>query len=183
MSGLDPSGPSQPTQQTGLNQPGNPASKTDAENKTAQTSDNAPTIDRRTEHDVPSTHNEDARPSALGAGDSGPLKVNDVSKSDQHPYGKNPELEGEQMAVLGEGEVAQAVRSGGGGGHKGEADLLENIDQKAKDHEAELKRRGERTGKEIEAEESEDWTGKKADIGEALGGRGAAVVLAPEGAS
>lgn len=182
MSGLDPSGPSQPTQQSGLNQANNAASKTAAEDQTSRTANASATVDSRTSHDVPSTHNEAPRPSALGAGDTGPLKVKDVSKSDQHPYSKDGNLEGEQMRAPGEGEVAEAVRSGGGGGHLGQDDLVGDLDRKARDHEAELKRRGERTGQEIEEEEHEDWTNKRADVGEALAGRGNKVVLAPEGA-
>lgn len=183
MSAMSPDEPAQPTQQTGLNQPGNPASKTGAEASTANTADNAPETERRTSHDVPSTHDGDARPSALGAGDTGPLKERDISKSDQHPYSKNSELDGEQMRAPGEGEVADAVKGGGGGGHLGEGDLVSDMDRKAREHDAELKRRGERTGKEIDEEEHEDWTNRSADVGEALGGRGTKVVLAPEGTS
>lgn len=178
-SGLDPSGPSQPTQQTGLNQAGNPASKTAAEGQASQQVDQSTSIDHR----VPSTHDQPARPSALGAGDTGPLKEEDISRSDQaHPYEKDGNLEGEQMRAPGEGEVAEAVRSGGGGGHLGQEDLMSDIDRKAAEHDAELKRRGERTGQEIEEEEKEDWTNKKADVSEALSGRETKVVLAPEGA-
>lgn len=182
MSALNPSEPAQPPQQSGLNQPGNPASKTTNEAQTAQTSDRAPETDRRTSHDVPSTHEGAAQPSALGAGETGPLKERDISKSDQHPYSKS-ELDGEQMRAPGEGEVSEAVKSGGGGGHLGQGDLMDDMDRKSREHEEELKRRGERTGKEIEEEEHEDWTNKSADVGEALAGRDTKVVLAPEGAS
>lgn len=183
MSSSDPTEPAQPTQQSGLNQPSNPASKTGAEQGAAQVSDNAPETDRRTSHDVPSTHGGEARPSALGAGDTGPLKEHDISESDQHPYSEDPNLEGEQMRMAGEGDVAHAVKSGGGGGHKGMGDLAGDMDRKTREHQTELQRRGERTGQEIEEEEHEDWTNKSADVGEALGGRGTKVVLAPEGAS
>ena len=179
---LDPSGPSQPTMQTGLNQPNNPADKTSAEGQSSQQTDQSAPVDHRKAHDVPSTHDGAARPSALGAGDTGPLKFNDMSKSDEaHPYSKDGNLEGEQMRAPGEGEVAEAVRKGGGGGHAEEGDLMSDIDRKAEEHAAELKKRGERTGEEIEAEEKEDWTDKRADVAEALAG--SKVVLAPEGAS
>lgn len=181
MSSLDPNEPAQPAQQSGLNQAGNPASKTGAEQQSAQTTDNAPQTDSRTSNDVPSTHGGAPQPSALGAGDTGPLKERDISKSDEHPYSENPNLEGEQMRMAGEGEVAEAVQSGGGGGHKGQGDLMSDMDRKAREHDDELRRRGERTGKEIEEEEHEDWTNKSADVGEALGGRDTKVVLAPEG--
>lgn len=182
MSNLDPSGPSQPTMQTGLNQSNNPADKTAAEGQAARTTDQSAPVDQRSKNDVPSTHDGAAQPSALGSGETGPLKENDLSRSDAaHPYSEDGNLEGEQMRAPGEGDVAQAVRSGGGGGHAQEGDLLSDIDRKAKEHDAELKRRGERTGKEIEEEEKEDWTNKRADVGEALAG--STVVLAPEGAS
>ncbi|ETN43390.1 uncharacterized protein HMPREF1541_02549 [Cyphellophora europaea CBS 101466] len=183
MSALSPDEPAQPTQQTGLNQAGNPASKTANEDAAARTTDSSATTEQRTTNDVPSTHDGDARPSALGSGDTGPLKERDISKSDQHPYSKNSELDGEQMRAPGEGEVAEAVKGGGGGGHKGQGDLMDDMDRKKQEHDAELKRRGERTGKEIEEEESEDWTNRNADVGEALAGRGTKIVLAPEGTS
>lgn len=181
MSALNPNEPAQPSQQTGLNQPGNPASKTTTEERTARTSESGPETDRRTSRDVPSTHDGAAQPSALAAGDTGPLKERDISKSDQHPYSKS-ELDGEQMRAPGEGEVAEAVKSGGGGGHSGQDDLLGDMDRKSEEHEEELKRRGERTGKEIEEENNEDWTNKSANVAEALSGRETKVVLAPEGA-
>lgn len=84
------------------------------------------------------------------------------------------------MRAPGEGEVADAVRSGGGGGHLGEESLTKNMEAKAEAHAVELRKRAERTGAEIEEEENEDWTGQKADVGEALSGRGNKVVLAPE---
>ncbi len=92
------------------------------------------------------------------------------------------------MRMAGEGDVAQAVRQGGGGGHAGEESLTSEMDRKTAEHEAELHKRGERTGKEIEEEEKEDWTGKKADVASALGGGRETidegdrpkVVLAPE---
>lgn len=172
MSALDPSAPSQPTQQTGLNQEDNAASKTSAEQTTSKdkTSTNSKPIDHRESHDVPSHHGEDARPSALGAGDTGSLKEKSIPESDKQGYSTgDSNLDGEQMRAPGEGEVAQAVKQGGGGGHKDAESLTEDLGDKAQEHEQELHKRGERTGKEIEEEEGEDWTGKKADIAEALG--------------
>lgn len=84
------------------------------------------------------------------------------------------------MRAPGEGEVAEAVSKGGGGGHGEEESLTQNLDAKAERHKEELHARGEKTGAEIEEEEKEDWTGKKADVGEALSGRGNKIVLAPE---
>ncbi|KIW41046.1 uncharacterized protein PV06_06643 [Exophiala oligosperma] len=176
MSALDPSAPSQPTQQTGLNQAGNPASKTTAEQATsrADTSNgkDARIIDHRESHDVPSQHSGAAHPGARGSGARGPLTENLIPESDAQNYSQNSELEGEQMRMAGEGDVARAVRRGGGGGHAGEESLTADVDRKQAEHEAELHKRGERTGKEIEEEGNEDWTGKKADVASALvGGR------------
>ncbi|KIW22195.1 uncharacterized protein PV07_12106 [Cladophialophora immunda] len=172
MSELDPQAPSQPSQQTGLNQGLNPASKTSQEQTAAQdtSSTQSKTVDRRSAHDVPSEHGEAAKPGALGIGERGPLTERRIPESDAQNYSEgNSNLEGEQMRMPGEGNVARAVRKGGGGGYGEEESLTQNIDRKAADHERELHRRGERTGKEIEEEEQEDWTGKKADIASALG--------------
>ncbi|OAL31244.1 hypothetical protein AYO20_08299 [Fonsecaea nubica] len=172
MSNLDPHAPSQPSQQTGLNQGQNPASKTAQEQTTAQdtSSNQSKTVDRRSAHDVPSEHGEVAKPGALGSGERGPLTEKRIPESDAQNYSKgDSNLEGEQMRMPGEGDVARAVRTGGGGGYGEEESLTQNIDKMAAEHERELHRRGERTGKEIEEEAQEDWTGKKADIASALG--------------
>lgn len=59
---------------------------------------------------------------------------------------------------------------------------MEGIEEKSRDHREALHAKGEKTGKEIEEEGKEDWTGRKGDVdvGEALGGRGTAVVLAAD---
>jgi len=186
MSALDPSGPSQPNQQSGLNQANNAASKTSQEQTNAvdtESTSQAP-IDHRGGHKVPSNYDkseDSATSTAMGYGDRGPLMEKDISESDAvHEYSDDPNTEGEQMRMAGEGDVADAVRSGGGGGHKDADSITADLDSKTKEHEEELHKRGHRTGKEIEDEEHEDWTGRKADIGEALGGRGNKIVLAPE---
>lgn len=138
-------------------------------------------IDHREQRDVPSQHGEAATATALGQGDTGPLKEKDVSRSDAaHNYSKDGNLEGEQMRAPGEGNVADAVKSGGGGGHAGQDSLTENLDAKAERHKEELHARGQKTGAELEEEEKEDWTDRKADVGEALSGRDTKIVLAPE---
>jgi hypothetical protein len=144
---LDPTGPSQPTQQTGLNQAFNPVSKTSCESSTSKQSNPSQTIDHREEHDVPSTHSSDAQPSPLGSGDRGPLKERSIPASDAQNYSDSDkgDLEGEQMRAPGEGDVADAVREGGGGGHKGQGDFVGDMDRKKEEHEQELKNRGMRT--------------------------------------
>ena len=178
---MDPQAPSQPSQQTGLNQAQNPADKTTTEQATSQeeSSTASAPVDYRQQHDVPSTHFDQATSTSLGYGDTGSLKEKDISESKKQNYSES-ELDGEQMRAAGEGDVAQAVKSGGGGGHVGEASLTANMDREAEEHTAALHERGQRSGEEIEHEEREDWTGKKADIGEALGGRDTKVVLAAE---
>ena len=87
------------------------------------------------------------------------------------------------MRAPGEGEVAAAVTNkADAGGHGEEGALEAGMEDKARQHEEALHARGMRTGKEIEEEGREDWTGKKGevDLGEALGGRGRGVVLAAE---
>lgn len=192
MSALDPTAPSQPSQQVGLDQSRNPASKTSAEEAASRDTSSlqSRTIDHRQPHDVPQQHGSAPNYGAMGSGERGPLTEKYIPESDAQNYSQgDSQLDGEQMRAPGEGDVAHAVRTGGGGGHGEEASLTQNIDRKAADHEAELHRRGERTGKEIEEEEREDWTGKKADVAAALiegrEGRDAeaprpAIILAPE---
>lgn len=178
---MNPSEPSQPTQQTGLNQAYNPADKTSAEQSRAQdpsSTANAP-VERRTQQDIPSQHDEKPQSTSLGYGDTGPLKQMDTSESDKMNYSSS-ELDGEQMRAPGEGDVARAVQGDGGGGYGTEGSLTADMNRKAAEHKEALHERGERTGAEIEAEEREDWTGRKADIGEALGGRDTKIVLAAE---
>ena len=181
-SGLDPSAPSQPTQQTGLNQAQNPAEKTTTESSTSQQPQSAHKIDHRDQHDVASTHSSKAKPSGLGAGETGELTENHIPESDAQQYSSDGNLEGEQMRAPGEGEIADAVRQGGGGGHNEEKEIGGDMDRKREEHDAELRSRGQRTQEEVEEEEKEDWTGRKGDVdvGEALGGRGMGVVLAAE---
>jgi hypothetical protein len=180
---MDPKGPSQPSQQNSYNQPTNPSTQTASELTQSHNhfSATAPTTDHRQPHDVPSSHHSDATASSLGRGDTGPLKQRDISASDAQNHSKS-ELEGEQMRASGEGDVASAVTGKTFGGHGEESGLTENMEEKTRHHEDALHGRGERTGKDIEEEGSENWTGKKGEVnlGEALGGRGTAVVLAGE---
>lgn len=183
---LDPSAPSQPNQQAGLDQSQNPASKTSDEEIRAEDPSHTaqPPIDRRSAHDVPSAHGGDPTATSLGRGDTGTLAQRDLPASDAQNYSSNPNQEGEKMRAPGEGDVAEAVTKGAGKtGAGGEQESLsQNLEAKAEAHKQALHERGERTGAEIEEEEKEDWTGKKdgVDLERALGGRGIAVVEAPE---
>jgi hypothetical protein len=186
QSALDPSAPSQPNQQSGLDQSKNTASKTSEEETKAQdtSSTSEAPIDHRSQNDVLSSHGEEATDSSLGRGDTGSLKQRDLPESDAQNYSEDPNQEGEQMRAPGEGDVADAVTKGTGKtGAGGEQESLgQNMDAKTEAHKQALHERGERTGAEIEEEEKEDWTGTKrsVDLGQALGGRGIAVVEAPE---
>jgi hypothetical protein len=183
---MDSSAPSQPNQQTSLEQSKNPASKTSEEQTKAQdvSSTSQPPIDHRSQHDMPSTNGEEATSSSLGHGDTGSLKEKDIPGSDAQNYSDDPNTEGEQMRAPGEGDVANAVMGGMGkaGGSGEQESLMENIGAKMEAHKQALHERGEKTGAEIEEEKNEDWTGKKnnVDLRRALGGRGMAVVEAPE---
>lgn len=203
---MDPQAPSQPSQQTGVEQSKNPASQTTFERSTGAANDasNAPPMETRS---VPSQRSEeDSKPTStsLGYGDSGALKERDISESDQQNYSNKPDpnLEGEQMRAPGEGDVAAAVQGTAENSRTGHAEgesLTANMDAKVGAHEDELHARGKRTGKEIEEEEGEDWTGMrgKVDLNAALGRdgkdgevtgvgeteRGTGVVLAAESVS
>jgi hypothetical protein len=179
---LDPAAPSQPDQQVSLDQSQNPASKTTEEQTQAcdpSSTAQAP-IDHRTPHDVPSSHGQAATSSSLGRGHTGALQQKAIPESDAQNYSADPDKEGEQMRALGEGDVADAVVRKAGGGREQES-LGQNMEAKTEAHRQALHEKGERTGAEIEGEK-EDWTGKKnsVDLGQALGGRGIAVVEAPE---
>jgi hypothetical protein len=61
--------------------------------------------------------------------------------------------------------------------------LMETIDARTEAHNQALHERRGRMGAEIEEEKNKGWTGRKKnsiDQGRALGGRGVAVVRAPE---
>jgi len=201
---MDPQDPSQPSQQTAVEQSRNPAEQTSDERNIADndTSKNAPTIESRS---VPSQRSEDnssPTETAMGYGDRGPLKERDISESDTQNYSNKSDLEGEQMRAPGEGDVADAVQGKGNNpdsGHAEEESLTDNLGAKTQAHEEELHKRGQRTGKEIEEEEGENWTGLKGkvDLNAALGRdgkdgevtgvgeteRGTGVVLAAESVS
>jgi hypothetical protein len=145
---MDPQAPSQPPQQTGLDQSQNPVDKTTTEQALSQdTSSTASAIiDHRKEHDVPSQHAREATSTSLGYGDTGPFKEKDTLESQKMNYSKS-EWEGEQMRPLGEGDVAAAVQGGGGGGHAGQDSLTADMGKKTQEHKEALHERGQRTAR------------------------------------
>lgn len=176
---------SQPAKETSYKESSNPADSTSAEQfagaREAAASDNTPKVDRRSAHDVESTHDNPAEPSALGSGDTGPLTEKALPKSTAETVSSS-ENDGEQMRAPGEGEIADAVQNKAEKGGFGEQEsLTRDMDAKKAEHEEKLKKYG--LLPERDPEEREDWSGagKEVDIDAALGGRGPAVVGVGEG--
>ncbi|KAL9111358.1 MAG: hypothetical protein Q9227_004235 [Pyrenula ochraceoflavens] len=191
---MDPTAPSQPSQQTAYNQPANPSTQTDAEQHTAASRNNAPQIDRRQAHDVPSRHGATATASSLGYGDTGALKEKDLGESNalnaaegDFAAGRDPNLEGEQMRAPGEGDVANTIRDPQKHTYATEGSLTNDMDRKEAEHRRKLHETGRLTagemgrtaeigtgsgrageiGEEVEVggrDANEDWTGKKGNV-------------------
>ncbi|KAL8658734.1 MAG: hypothetical protein Q9226_000805 [Calogaya cf. arnoldii] len=171
---MDPSGPSQPPLNTAYDHPGNPASQSEGEKQwssstsaSIQRSDT--TTDKRERGDapVPSSHGEGPTPSSLGygardsSGDAGASKGEPVSS-----------LEGEQMRMPGEGEIASAQGNKHGFGEQ--ADLASGLDRKKEEQQQRLEDRynGGSSGKGGPG---------GVDVAAAIGGRGKGVVGAGQG--
>lgn len=138
MSDLSPTGPPQPTQQQAYTTPGNPSTKTAAErSQTAQTqSSNADPEDTKTDKRVPQTQTtgNDSRNGewGLGRGIRGAGSGEEKQGKTEEDVGRHNELDGEQMAMPGEGEVADAVAGRGqkGNGVGGEQeDFASDLDR------------------------------------------------------
>ena len=177
---------------------------TDATSLPSSSSAEQQAIDHRRPHDVPSTHAANPTPSSLGYGSTGPLTEKPTPASDAQQYSKS-ELDGEQMRAPGEGDVADAVTGKKYGGHSEQASLTENIREKSEQHREALHERGIQTQAEMQETAGEragygvldgsaDGTslsspssspstirktaaGGEVDLGKALGGRDAGVVL------
>lgn len=134
MSALDPKGPSQPTQSQAYTTPGNPSSKNPAEK--SQTSfnaaDNSASVDQR----IHTKQASDAQGLANakfeeGKGVHGAPAGEEAKGLSKEDVGRHNELDGEQMAMPGEGRVADAVSKGGkglGGGGE-QPDLASDLDR------------------------------------------------------
>ncbi|KAI4124315.1 MAG: hypothetical protein LQ338_004856 [Usnochroma carphineum] len=171
---MDPSGPSQPTLNAAYDQPSNPASQSDYEQReststSASIQRSAPTVERRERGDVPvpSSHEGGPTPSSLGygardsSGDAGESMGGPVSS-----------LEGEQLRPPGEGDVASAQDSKGGFGEQ--ADLASDLDRKKEEQRERLNDRygGGSSGKGGPG---------GVDVQSAIGGGGKGVVGASQG--
>lgn len=113
MSDLNPTGPSQPTQEQAYTTPGNPATKTSTENAQSalNSNDNSKPVDKR----IPATQSSEdgAQPSALGRGIHGAPAGEEAKGLTEEDVGRHRELDGQQMAMPGEGAVADAVAGRG----------------------------------------------------------------------
>ncbi|KAF1946263.1 hypothetical protein EJ02DRAFT_394444 [Clathrospora elynae] len=135
MSGLDPKGPSQPTQDQAYTTPGNPAQKDPTEQQQTQfnAADNSASVDQR----IPTKQATDAQglqnaKFGEGKGTHGAPAGEEAKGLTEEDVGRHNELDGEQMAAPGEGRVADAVAKGGkgmGGGGE-QPDLASDLDRK-----------------------------------------------------
>lgn len=172
---MDSKQPSQPPLNTAFKQDDNPAQTTDLEQLTgiqaSKGSENSPQVDRRSAHDVESSHTNPPTSTALGAGERGPLVSRPLSNSTAETASSS-ELEGEQMRAPGEGDVADAVKNKADKGGFGEQkSLTADLDAKKAEHEEKLEKYG------LLPQRDTDWIGsKEVDVQGALGGRGTAVV-------
>jgi len=130
MSALDPSGPSQPTTEQAFETSGNPATKNPAEKAQASalTGDNSKQVDQRIPQEQSSP--DDAKAWGLGRGVRGAGTGEEGKGLTEEDVGRHNELDGEQMAMPGEGRVADAVAGRGSKGVGGEQeDLASDLDR------------------------------------------------------
>lgn len=134
MSGLDPKGPSQPTQNQAYTTSGNPAQKDPSETLQSEfnAADNSASVDQR----IPTKQASDAQglknaKFGEGKGVHGAPAGEEAKGLSREDVGRHNELDGEQMAAPGEGKVAAAVAQGGkgmGGGGE-QPDLASDLDR------------------------------------------------------
>ncbi|KAH7086700.1 hypothetical protein FB567DRAFT_49318 [Paraphoma chrysanthemicola] len=135
MSGLDPKGAAQPTQNQAYTTPGNPADTNPSEQKQASfnAADNSASTDQR----IPTKQATDEQglrnaKYGEGAGIHGAPAGEEAKGLTEEDVGRHNELNGEQMRASGEGDVAAAVAKGGKGqgGGGAEPDLASDLDRK-----------------------------------------------------
>lgn len=132
MSALDPSGPSQPTTEQAFETSGNPASKNPSEkaHANAQAHDNSEPVDQRIPREQSSQNDTRKGEWGLGRGVHGAGTGEEGKGLTQEDVGRHNELDGEQMAMPGEGRVADAVAGRGSKGVGGEQeDLASDLDR------------------------------------------------------
>jgi hypothetical protein len=132
-SGQQPTGPSQPTLNQAYTTPGNPADKDPTEK--AQSGFNAADNSASVEQRIPTKQASDAQglenAKAPGGGVHGAPAGEESKGLTEEDVGRHNELDGQQMAAPGEGEVADRVRQGGEGqgGGGAEPDLASDLDR------------------------------------------------------
>ncbi|KAF2400327.1 hypothetical protein EJ06DRAFT_556657 [Trichodelitschia bisporula] len=122
----------QPPPSAAYSTPSNPATKDPTESRAAA-SHHRPSEGDITARRTPPTHEADGQPSALGRGVHGAPPGEEVSGKTEEDVGRHHELDGEQMAMPGEGRVRDAVAGGGGRsgvGGFGEGGVEGGIDRK-----------------------------------------------------
>lgn len=158
---MDPTAPSQPALNEAYNAPSNPTSKTPSETQHLPTSGPPTTTRHATDMPIPRTQTSGSASgtsSALGRGPNapGPDKGEAVGPAAD-------ELDGEQMHMLGEGEVYQAqLEKGERGGFGEEESLTKDLGKKMEEHREEVGKERERVDGGV-------------DVKGALGGKGGVV--------
>mgnify|MGYP003624093566 CR=1 FL=1 len=134
MSGQDPKGAAQPTQDQAFTTPGNPADTNPSEQKqeSFNASDNSASTDQR----IPTKQSSDAQglrnaKFGEGAGIHGAPAGEESKGLTKEDVGRHNELDGAQMSAPGEGDVAAAVAQGGKGqgGGGAEPDMASDLDR------------------------------------------------------
>lgn len=130
MSALDPSGPSQPTTEQAFEASGNPATKNPLEkaHSKSHAGDDSHPVEQRIPQEQSSQG--DAKGWGLGRGVCGAGTGEEGKGQTEEDVGRHNELDGEQMAMPGEGKVADAVAGRGSKGVGGEQeDLASDLDR------------------------------------------------------
>ncbi|KAJ9669297.1 hypothetical protein H2201_000649 [Coniosporium apollinis] len=132
MSDLSPTGPAQPTQQQAYETAGNPATSEPAEAAAAKQGSEAAADAPKTDQRVPSQQTssvDEATPNAMGRGIRGAGPGEEAEGKTHEDMGRHKELDGQQMAMPGEGRVADAVEEKKGASGKQE-DFVSDLDRK-----------------------------------------------------
>lgn len=119
MSALSPTGHAQPTPSDADNAPSNPATKNPSEKQSSDshTKPHSQPGDQKIPQKQASE--DEAQPWAQGRGIRGAPAGEEAKGKTEEDVGRHNELDGEQMAMPGEGRVADAVAGRGGGGNVG----------------------------------------------------------------
>ena len=129
MSGLNPSGPAQPSQSDTYQVAENPTSKQPSEVPLSKSKANASIVANRTAQQQSTI--DEATPSALGRGREGAPPGEESRGKTQDEVGRHNELDAEQMAAPGEGKVWGSVEGGsskpGSGGEQ--PDFMSDLDR------------------------------------------------------